>query len=405
MAPTHQSLINDATKEMNVTTTSTSDTVNGMTVADVWPKLATAISHHTDLLILTGLTATVAALTFALYRTWRAGRIDRWVTALAWIAAFGFSAEGMWVVATQEAQVPPLVAVGVFFVAEAFQLSSMLQAARRYAKDGHPGKHGRAVWIIAVAAGTVVAFAAHNPAEALLRFLIPLGAALLWWNTLTDEGLAKPQGRWRWTPSRLLEWAGAIEPDTARDLTEVARERRVAVLVAAGVRAEADAWPRWWHARRLTKLAMAADPGMVADAAARLDQVRRIRTLLSTPHPLTVSTSLTGEVSTSEVLSEDRTAPLTEDLTVRTGEDLTQPLTEDRSDVITKPSADPALKLSPTAVKVIKLRAQRPAITQREAATKLGVSVATVQRYWKAEAPTKTNGHAAPELLPAGSTP
>jgi hypothetical protein len=375
------------------------------------------MGYRNNLLFTAVTTVVLSAFAYALYRAMRDGRVERWLSALAWIAAFGFSAEGMWYVTTQKAHVPTIVAAGVFFVAEAMMLSSMVQARRRYTLDGHPGKHGRAVWTIACAMGLIVAFAANNWPERLLRLAIPLGAALQWWNSLTDAGMTRPQGRWRWTPSRLLERVGAIEAATDRDLSEVTRQRRITALVACELRRGAGTWPNWWHARRLTRLAMAADPDMVADAAARLDQVRRIRALLSTPQPLAVSAPVLGEVSTSEVLSEDRTAPLTEDLTVRTGEDLTQPLTqpltEDRSEVIAKPSADPspstspdiAPKLPPTAVKVIKLRAQRPAITQREAATKLGVSVATVQRYWKAEAPTKTNGHAVPELLPAGSTP
>ncbi len=229
-----------------------------------------------------------AVLAAAFLVAWARGRVTGWIVAVSWIAAFGFSAEGMWYVATDKAHVPPIVAAGVFFVFELFQVRSMLAARTRYrattvraadgtvTRAGDPGKHGAAVWILALVMGGVVALAAHNLADAALRLSIPLGAALLWWNDLTDEGVVRARSSWRWTPRRLLLAVGAIEPGE-RDFETVDWERRVAQMtVIAHKLHHGSARLVGWRAARLRRLTLAADDAMVAEVRRRVERVHAV---------------------------------------------------------------------------------------------------------------------------------
>lgn len=368
-----------------------------MTITDLWRTATTAAAEHGNIL-LGALALTVLVVGVAAYRAHRKNRLYRWLSPLAWIAAFGFSAEGMWMVATQKAHVPPVVAVGVFFVAEAFQLASMTHASRRYALDGHPGKHGRAVWIIAVAAGTVVAFAAHNMPEALLRFLIPLGAALLWWNTLTDAGMTRPQSRWRWTPSRLLEWLGAVEPDVDRDLADVVRARQVTAMVTARLGWEADGRLRGWHGRRLRNLAKTADDAIVSEVADRVGRVLRIVELtVPTPEvPVVEVPEVPAEVPVSAA-PEVPAAPSARPSAGTSGRKVTRKKPEPRP----RRSADETRKLA------AELAASKPTLTQEQIAAQLRISSRRLREVLSpapAAEPAKSNGHAVPDLMPTGGT-
>lgn len=371
----------------------------------LWQALTAVLTRHGDALLLAGLAVTVCTLAVALYAAWRRGRVDRWVSALAWVASFGFSAEGMWVVTTHKAHVPAVVAVGVFFVAEAFQLSSMLQAGRRYRLDGHPGKHGRAVWIIAVAAGTVVAFSAQNLTEAALRFLIPLGAALLWWNTLTDDGMTKPKGRWRWTPTRLLEWLGAIEPDVDRDLVEVNRGRHVAAMVTAAIAVHDGGRLRSWHTRRLRSLAKVADEGMVAEVRERVGRALAI-VELAIPQP-----EVPAEVRAVELVEVPVEVPVQVPAEVgaevpttgsarRSGGGSARKVTRKKPEVRARRSAEETRKLA------AELTASQPTLTQEQIAEQLQISSRRLREVLASTVvePAKTNGHAVPNLIPTGGT-
>lgn len=234
---------------------------------------------------ITGGLAVAAVLAVALLISWRRGKVEGWIVVVSWIAAFGFSAEGMWYVATDKADVPPVVAAGVFFVFELFQIRSMLAARRKYVattvrdaagrvvKAGDPGGHGLAVWAIAGVMGLIVALAAGNPADALLRVSIPLGVALLWWNDLTEDGVVRdrPRSSWRWTPRRLLLWLGAIEPGE-RDIEQVHRAARVKQmtdleferLTATSERRRARV------TSKLARLSLSADDAMIAEARANV---------------------------------------------------------------------------------------------------------------------------------------
>lgn len=83
---------------------------------------------------------------------------------------------------------------------------------------------------------------------------------------------------------------------------------------------------------------------------------------------------------------------------------------------VATPPAKKAAKVPATAgpvgaasneVRIGQLRSRQPDITQAEVAKRLDISERTAARYWAVTAPAgvpaKTNGHATPELLPAGS--
>jgi hypothetical protein len=183
--------------------------------------------------------------------------VDRAVMVLSFIAAFGFSAQGMYEVVTHKAHVPGSLALVVFFVAEAFMVNSMIQAKRLYLATterdeqtgkvtvwGTTGKHGRTVWIIAGVAGALVAFSSTNPVEFMLRGLLPLGAALQWWNTLTGENVERSESSFIWTPRRLGVRFGVLGPRVGDEqimaMREAAKQRRlVKKLVTLGSRARA----------------------------------------------------------------------------------------------------------------------------------------------------------------------
>jgi hypothetical protein len=270
---------------------------------------------------LVALTAVVLFLVIALLVSLKRRRVDRWVSTVAWIAGFGFSADSMWTVATHKAHITPAVAWAVFFVGEAFMGNSMIHAGRRYKtttkrdektdtviKAGDPGKHGRAVWIIAAAMAVIVGFASANPAEFALRASIPLGVALLWWNTLTADGTDKPASKFAWTPTRLLERAGALVPDVNDDLAAMARERRIRALVNVGQRVDSQVWPVGFHLWRLTRLARTADAAMVTEARNRLDRAIKIAALLH----LNIATDSSTHTAQTKQIDDDRTAIRTE---------------------------------------------------------------------------------------------
>lgn len=250
-----------------------------------------------------GMAVLFGFIVLSLIISWARGKVDGWVVVVTWIGVFGFSAEGMWVVTTQKAQVPPLVALAVFFVAEGLQITSMRASRRHYIRTtirgpetedgkpgpiitaGDPGKHARSVWLIAIVAGVIVASSAKNVPEGLLRFAIPMGAAMLWWNLLTDEGTSRSKSRWRWTPGRILEAVGALEPaDEERNLSEALRERHIRAMVTYGDRVRDRAWPLGYHKWRLRRLGRVADEEMVAEARRRLERTADILALVIPGH-------------------------------------------------------------------------------------------------------------------------
>ncbi len=254
-------------------------------------------------IILVALVATAAFLAVALFVSWRRGRVDRWVSTLAGISVLALSAEGMWVVATKTLGLPPVLAATVFFVAEAVMVNEAMQARRHYAKHKNPGKHGRAVWLIAIVAGGIVAMNSASMVEVPLRMALPLAWCLMWWNDLTADGVQATRSTWRWTPRRLLLAMGAIEPGE-RDAETINRDRLTAAMTVTAHRLHSGARLKGWHAGRLRRLARTADDAIVAEVRARVTRVQQI-TELTNPATVTEQAELAARRAEAEALKAE----------------------------------------------------------------------------------------------------
>jgi hypothetical protein len=245
-----------------------------MTASEFLAAASAFLAEHRGALMVGALAFVVVALLLTIRRAVKGGRPDRWVDAIAFLGALSFSAEGMWEVATQKLGLPATFAALVFFLFEAQLVSAMFRANRYQKLNGNPGRHGRAVWLIAGVMGLIVAFAADSFVEAPLRLAIPLLAAYQWWLGLTADGVTEDKGAtsWRWTPRRLLLWLGAIEPGE-RDVVAVDRERRVAQMTNLEYRRR-HGWVRLAGRRgaRLARLSLVADDEMIAEVQRRVDR-------------------------------------------------------------------------------------------------------------------------------------
>ncbi|MBI1758759.1 MAG: hypothetical protein HYR62_05985 [Actinobacteria bacterium] len=266
-----------------------------------WPAMAGFLRTYGYPLLLAALVVVAVFLVGSLVVARRRGRVDRWVALVAGYAVLALSAEGMWGVARERLRLPTVLAAAVFFVAEATMVSSAMQAGRHYSATtvrdqetgrvltpGHPGKHGRAVWIIACVAGVIVAGNSKNPVEVPLRLALPLAAAMLWWNALTADGSTPPQASsWRWTPRRFLLWVGALEAGE-RDMVAINRDRRVATMTVLAHRvhsAPAGSRARARAAARLRRLALVADEVMVGEVQRRVRLVHEVEALTAPTRP------------------------------------------------------------------------------------------------------------------------
>ncbi|MEQ7125337.1 hypothetical protein ABN034_12530 [Actinopolymorpha sp. B11F2] len=215
---------------------------------------------------------------------WRAYRTDRLADVATWFTvaiATAYSAEGMWEVAREGLDLNPWQAAGLFGVAEAAMTSEAIRARRHYKRHGRPGPHGAAVWVIATCAGVIATLNADSLVEAPVRLLVPLLAAWLWWLELTSEGIRRQVDTitWRLSPRRILVRLGLAEPGE-RDVVEVDRARRIALLTAVAYRLHHGWKPlRTFHSARLRRLALGADDAMVDEARTRVDRAHHIATL------------------------------------------------------------------------------------------------------------------------------
>lgn len=247
-------------------------------------------------LLLAGMGAALAFMIGSFLIARRKGHTERWVSTITSVVVLGFMSEGMWEVAREKLHLPPHLAIFLFFVAEAMFVTAAMHARRHYrdttewsAPDdeghrrivthGHPGKHGNAVWVVAISSGLIVASNSTSLGEVLLRFALPVGAAYMWWSELTADGTGRPTGTWRWGIRRILVRIGAIDPSGAH-LDEVDRERRVVALVVTATRVHDGARPVAWHKSRRARLLRSSDAETVAEAARRLRVIHRADDLL-----------------------------------------------------------------------------------------------------------------------------
>lgn len=236
-------------------------------LGDTLADLAVFWDSYGGQVVALGLGVTFVLLVAGLLLAHRRGRMTGALAALSQVMVLALSAEGMYEVAREKLHLSPVFSLFVFALAEVAMVSSAYHARKTYqattewADDartvmkvpGHPGKHGRTVWLIAVGAGFTVSLNAENPVEWFVRVLLPILAAKLWWDDLTADGTSRPAGEWLWTPRRLLVWVGAIGAQDD-DLAAVRRERQVRAMVRVACRVHDSSKDTWLRRRRVERL-------------------------------------------------------------------------------------------------------------------------------------------------------
>lgn len=237
--------------------------------------------HGSDLLIPAGALLGLV-LAFLIRRAVRTGHAAGLAVGVAVLLATAFSAEGMYEVAREQLGLPWYLAAGLFVVAEAAMLASAVRAGELHKATGSLGMHGRFVWIIAGAAGVIVSLNGRNLVEVLLRLLLPLLVAGLWWmgyQTSATRERAADAITWTLSPRRILVRLGLAEAGE-RDVIAVSRDRHTDRLTVTAHRVH-HGWQvlRPLRSARLRRLALRADDAMVAEVQARITRVHRITTL------------------------------------------------------------------------------------------------------------------------------
>jgi hypothetical protein len=235
------------------------------------------------------------------------------------------NAEGMWVIAIDQLNLPPLFAVLVFAVFEICFLTATSLAAEQYrrtstyAADGtivEPGHPGRMLWVAALIAGLSGVIVASNAAtitEKLLRLAVPGIIFLMWWAALTAAGQRLAQrSRFAYSPRRLAERWGWLIPDEDEDLVKLKADRQVRRMVTNHRRLSAGRPAAWWWKARLESDARSATDEVVSNVVeqlARIDRVMRMLTPDAAPsdeQPTSPSRSVPASVASSLRVSRSR---------------------------------------------------------------------------------------------------
>lgn len=337
-------------------------------------QLLAYVQDHRQVLLVGVMAVVLLVIVGTLIWSARRGRPDRWVANIVGLVVLALSAEGMWVVARERLHLPALFAGTVFFVGEAYMVAAMMRGNRHHAKHGHPGKHAATVWIAAAVMGGIVSLNSASIVEFPLRVALPLAAAKLWHDTVTDDDVEREQSSWKWTPRRLFIALGAIEAGD-RDILEINRQR----LIDKMTRAAFDL-PKPRAQRRLTRLALDADDDIVEEVRRRVTRVTNIAKLTRPGDNLAPS---------------DASAVAPTGTPVARQPGVSGHVTRDATRTTTRPTR----RLTGSAATIAKVRAKKPELTKDEVAAKTGVGLRTVQRHWDATAPAvpaqpeRINGH------------
>ncbi|WP_030487251.1 helix-turn-helix domain-containing protein [Micromonospora chokoriensis] len=220
---------------------------------DSW--LAFASEHRTAILAIGALLVAVLLVLARVTRSQK-GR-SATLTFAASVIALGFSAEGMWEVATGALHLAKWQAVLLFAFAEILMLSEANQARKKIAEGRDPRRHIRAVWIIALVAGLAAGSHADNLSGQVIRFFMPMAVAWQWSSRIKDDlpEVARQESSWIWTPRRVGVELGLLKPGSADDLSEVFRRRNV---------------------DRMVRLARLIDTGSTRLVASREGQLRKL---------------------------------------------------------------------------------------------------------------------------------
>ncbi|GLW32299.1 hypothetical protein [Actinoplanes regularis] len=326
------------------------------------------------------------------------------------------NAEGMWVIATGDLQLPKVFAVLVFAVFEICFLTATSLAAEQYRRttvykpDGTiatPGHPGPMLWIAALIAGVsgvIVASNAHTGTEKLLRLAVPCVIFLMWWAALTAAGQRRRRGRFAYSPRRLAERWGWLIPDDDPDLAKMAADRQVRRMVVNHQRAGAGRWPKALWRSRLLKDARTADRAVVDQVVAQLARIDEVMTLLGpigrapgaeTPRTETPSAESAGAGVLRALAARERALRVRESRLrrrARTAHHVTHVRTAQ------KPRRDPRSAQEKEVV-VAALRMFAPARSLREVARLADLPESTVRGYLprtskpESAQQTKTNGN------------
>ncbi|MBM0275307.1 hypothetical protein [Micromonospora tarensis] len=261
-----------------------------MTIDNAAALLDFAERHRTAVLIGGGLVVGVLLVLARVCRHQK-GRSAA-LTFAAAAVALGFSAEGMWEVATKALHLGPEMAILLFAFAEILMLSEAGQARKKISEERSPTRHIRAVWVIAIVAGLAAASHADNLSGQVIRAFMPMAVAWQWSSRILDDlpETVREESRWIWTPRRIGIHLGLLKPGAVDDLAEVFRQRRITALVNAGVKLYAEQQAAklhagtkpdgrsWWPRRdrlavataKLQRLAKTADKADIAAARAQL---------------------------------------------------------------------------------------------------------------------------------------
>jgi hypothetical protein len=273
-----------------------------MTGAQLWqlvqnPPVAIAMLTATALVLLT--------VVWVVRRAWsvlHGGRPDEPLSNLGMVIGFGWSSEAVWLLTGPGgADLLTPIRWALFCVFEVILIVFMIRAKRNVRLLGHPGRAGRATWVVATGMSLVAVWTAHNAGEAFLRVLVPLLLTAMWWDGLVGEGSARREDAtsWRWTPRRLLLWLGAIEPGE-RDVESVHRERLTQQMTQLEFRRRhGDEKQQKRAARRLARLSLTADDEVVAAVRRRVDRAAWFEPTQLTPAPTAAKASISAAAAAS----------------------------------------------------------------------------------------------------------
>lgn len=202
--------------------------------------------------------AAVLAAGFGARHLLRGAKAEDVLTLLAAALATAVSMTGMWRFFGSVLHFSGAERVVMFAFLEVAVVACAFRARRNMQDLMTAGAEGIAVWVLSGFSAVFSAMDAQSAAAAAFRLAVPLIAAWLWHRAMSLER-RKTTGKtlnWRISTERILVRLGLADP-TARDTTDVAAARRIAVLARAAKRLRvlraAGAW-NWrisWARRRL----------------------------------------------------------------------------------------------------------------------------------------------------------
>ncbi|GGN81867.1 hypothetical protein GCM10010112_58800 [Actinoplanes lobatus] len=255
-------------------------------IADFWGDYAALV------LLAGGLLGVILLISFGIWAKRTGKPLRPLALAFSMNLALLLNAEGMWVIAIDQLNLPKIFAVLVFAVFEICFLTATSLAAEQYrrtsvyASDGTivtPGHPGAMLYIAALIAGLSGVIVASNAAtftEKLLRLAVPCMIFLMWWAALTAAGQRVRRGRFAYSPRRLAERWGWLIPDDDPDLVRMAAERQVRRMVVNYHRVSAGRFPKPWWRSRLLKDARTAGEPVVEEVVEQLARIQRVMDLL-----------------------------------------------------------------------------------------------------------------------------